>query len=338
MSDQIAAWAEDRKAYLERFAAYEAERQAWEEEKYAITCKLEERLEAELDRERRSLRKRTEEEAREKREALQKELEDCAARKASEEARLAALGFFAFGEKRAAKKVIREMELRTVVLEGELRAREISYHDRLKRDEEELEKLRGSLWTRLEQEYPIPAEPRKPDSPFWLELDTETITPVQISNLVIQQAILEFMEEDRLYSVPQLTSSCPACADLSNQRVSALVRLLHETGYVERVEDKRKAYFRRIAPVPYLPNYLRRAATPDYAPRAAHTVNSAIKQAILDFMVPGKLYTTTDIIRDCPVCADLTNQRVAALLRQLRDEGRVERFETNRKAYFQYKI
>ena len=32
-------------------------------------------------------------------------------------------------------------------------------------------------------------------------------------------------------------------ADLSNQRVSALVRQLKEEGFVERTEEKRKAYF-----------------------------------------------------------------------------------------------
>jgi DNA-binding transcriptional regulator GbsR (MarR family) len=39
----------------------------------------------------------------------------------------------------------------------------------------------------------------------------------------------------------------PACAELSNQRVSALVRQLVADGSVERTEEKRKAYFHKVA-------------------------------------------------------------------------------------------
>ena len=46
------------------------------------------------------------------------------------------------------------------------------------------------------------------------------------------------------------------------------------------------------------------------------------------------MYTITDIIKSVPECADLTNQRVSALVRQLKDEGKVVRTEDKRKAYF----
>jgi DNA-binding transcriptional regulator GbsR (MarR family) len=51
-------------------------------------------------------------------------------------------------------------------------------------------------------------------------------------------------------------------------------------------------------------------------------------------MESGKLYTITDLIKSIPDCADLTNQRVSAIVRQLKDEGSVERVEEKRKAYF----
>ena len=72
----------------------------------------------------------------------------------------------------------------------------------------------------------------------------------------------------------------------------------------------------------------------DKKPTAQQTANDAIKVAILDNMVEGKMYTITDIIKSVPECADLTNQRVSALIRQLKDEGVVVRTEDNRKAYF----
>ena len=68
-------------------------------------------------------------------------------------------------------------------------------------------------------------------------------TAQQPANAGIQTAILENMEVNRLYSITEIIKSVPECADLTNQRVSALVRQLVDAGKVIRTEDKRKAYF-----------------------------------------------------------------------------------------------
>ena len=52
-------------------------------------------------------------------------------------------------------------------------------------------------------------------------------------------------------------------------------------------------------------------------PTVVQVANEGIKQAIVNGMEPDKLYTITDIIKSVPECADLTNQRVSALVRQL---------------------
>lgn len=72
----------------------------------------------------------------------------------------------------------------------------------------------------------------------------------------------------------------------------------------------------------------------DKKPTAQQTANDGIKGAILEGMAEGKLYTITDLIKEIPDCADLTNQRVSALVRQLMANGSVERVEEKRKAYF----
>ena len=72
----------------------------------------------------------------------------------------------------------------------------------------------------------------------------------------------------------------------------------------------------------------------DKKPTAQQTANDGIKVAILENMVEGVKYTITDIIKLVPECAELTNQRVSALVRQLKDEGKVVRVEDKRKAYF----
>ena len=69
-------------------------------------------------------------------------------------------------------------------------------------------------------------------------------------------------------------------------------------------------------------------------PTAVQVANEGIKSAILEGMEPNRLYTITELIKEIPECADMTNQRVSALVRQLKDDGKVERVEEKRKAYF----
>lgn len=69
-------------------------------------------------------------------------------------------------------------------------------------------------------------------------------------------------------------------------------------------------------------------------PTATQTENVGLKVAILEGMESGKAYTIGDLMKEIPELADLTNQRVSALVRQLKDEGLVTREEVKRKAYF----
>ena len=71
-------------------------------------------------------------------------------------------------------------------------------------------------------------------------------TAQQTANKAICEAIVEGMEPNRLYTITELIKEIPECADLTNQRVSALVRGMIDT-HIERVEKKRKAYFRLLA-------------------------------------------------------------------------------------------
>ena len=73
----------------------------------------------------------------------------------------------------------------------------------------------------------------------------------------------------------------------------------------------------------------------DKKPTAQQVVNAGIATAIIEGMEPNRLYTVTEVIKSIPECADLTNQRVSALLRQLVEAGKVKRTEDKRKAYFQ---
>ena len=68
-------------------------------------------------------------------------------------------------------------------------------------------------------------------------------TAAQVANEGIKSAILEGMEANRLYTITEIQKSVPACTELSNQKVSALVRQLKDDGLIVKTEDKRKSYF-----------------------------------------------------------------------------------------------
>lgn len=75
---------------------------------------------------------------------------------------------------------------------------------------------------------------------------TGKMTAVQVANEGIKAEILECManEPNRLFTISEMQKVFPCCAEMSNQRVSALVRQLVADGKVERLEEKRKAVFR----------------------------------------------------------------------------------------------
>jgi hypothetical protein len=69
------------------------------------------------------------------------------------------------------------------------------------------------------------------------------LTKVQEANKEIQEAILGTMEEGKSYTITKLIKTIPECAELTNQKVSALVRSLVASGEMVRTEEKGKAYF-----------------------------------------------------------------------------------------------
>ena len=69
-------------------------------------------------------------------------------------------------------------------------------------------------------------------------------TEKQTANEEIKSAILSYLANGNAYTVSALMKSVPECTELSNQRVSALVRQLVDDGKVVREEVKRVAYFK----------------------------------------------------------------------------------------------
>ena len=71
-------------------------------------------------------------------------------------------------------------------------------------------------------------------------------TAQQKANASLCDVIVSNMEVGKHYTVTDLQKTIPECAELTNQRISALLRGMFGSR-IERVEEKRKAYFRKIA-------------------------------------------------------------------------------------------
>lgn len=79
---------------------------------------------------------------------------------------------------------------------------------------------------------------------------------------------------------------------------------------------------------------LNRKNSTEKKPTATQVANDGIKTAIVSGMEPNRMYTVTEIIKEVDGCAELSNQKVSALLRGLIDEGKIVKTIDKRKSYF----
>ena len=93
-------------------------------------------------------------------------------------------------------------------------------------------------------------------------------------------------------------------------------------------------YAEVIAFIDHEVDLLNRKNSGEKKPTAQQVANDAVKTAIAEGMTPNRLYTVTEIQKEIDACAEMSNQRVSALLRQMRDDKIIVRTEDKRKAYF----
>ena len=70
------------------------------------------------------------------------------------------------------------------------------------------------------------------------------LTPKQKENLVLVEKILDNMEVDTIYSISDMQRKIEVCKELTNQKISSLIRQAMADGTIERVEVKGKAFFK----------------------------------------------------------------------------------------------
>ena len=70
------------------------------------------------------------------------------------------------------------------------------------------------------------------------------LTPKQKENLALVSTIVDNMEVDTIYSISDMQRKIEVCKELTNQKISSLIRQAMSDGTIERVEVKGKAFFK----------------------------------------------------------------------------------------------
>lgn len=78
----------------------------------------------------------------------------------------------------------------------------------------------------------------------------------------------------------------------------------------------------------------KKSASKSNGQTATQKANAELKNKILAEMEDGKQYTVTAMLKELDCVAELTNQKVSALMKQLVEDGLVEKTEDKRKSFF----
>lgn len=71
-------------------------------------------------------------------------------------------------------------------------------------------------------------------------------TATQKANAELKDKILAEMEYGKSYTISDMLKTFECCADLSNQKVSAVCNQMVKDNLMIKVEDKRKSYFSKV--------------------------------------------------------------------------------------------
>ena len=72
-------------------------------------------------------------------------------------------------------------------------------------------------------------------------------TATQKANEGLKVEILEQMETGKAYTVTDMIKELACCSELSTSKVSSIVnKMVREDGTVEKIEEKRRSYFRKL--------------------------------------------------------------------------------------------
>jgi hypothetical protein len=227
---------EAKERFERESSEYDEKYRAWKKEADATKKKRSEKIKSALDAAKRSRISEIEDKHAASLDTITTEKDYWAKEKSDAEAKLAKLGFFKFGEKKATARSIEKMSSRISELEVALVNENNTYALDKGSVEEWLNDQKILIESDVEEMYPIPPQPVKPTAPG-------TFGATGVGILEAQKAISLYMQPGHLYTISDIHKGVAELANMSAVRVSAIMRQMIGI-QLERIEVKRIAYFK----------------------------------------------------------------------------------------------
>lgn len=337
--------------------SYQASVKAWKLQVEELENKQQIYVEEKLQEEKSTIIAAIEKQFSEKITSLKKAIDQYSEELKTAQDTLAQLGFFHFGAKKEQKALIEKLEASISSLEDEMTSMEKERERKIQEAASEASKKTDIFRQEANSKYPLPQEPVKPQ--LMLEAEKEeterkqreeeaeqrkqkynNMTSIERQNIRYKNAIWEYLSNGKNSTLSEIMEIIPGINDLSNQRVRALLSQMDASGDLERKDINGIVHFTlnpnsKENPYAELSRF-EEAPTVSYRPgmTAAEVANEGYKRAILNALSDGKEYTIPEMMDGISELMDLSNQRVAALVRQLVESGELTREVIGRKAYF----
>ena len=214
-------------------------------------AEIEEHLEAE--------KVRIQEEIETKRVSLEGEKEALQSKLSEHERELSSLGFFKFGRKKELNNLISQEKNGMSSLQDKISGLNQEMETTLRNAERKAAEDKSARQIQIEEKYPIPESPlsvyQKKQEEIkkqkQIELDKKIVAErkekreklMASLNTKEKTMIFEYIEKHPQALISQIMESSPELKNLSNQRISALIRQMVLDGYLSREERNYKAYF-----------------------------------------------------------------------------------------------
>jgi len=235
---------------------------------------------------------------------------------------LAGLGFFKFKEKKQLKNDLLNLESQKAILSDNHKSEKSSLNTQLSKISELSKGNKAQIQKKVEKKLPFP---KLPDLPKELFVYNEAGEDIGAGGLVYHSFALdirEFLLNKGWSTIPEIKKGCPILEDMTEKRIAIVMDILvfiNEVGAVDKGSQKS-----------YGINYNRwdaqqRREIPKYKEEY---------KDILELMKSiGRPITISDVCDNIPQYKD-KHQYASACLRRLMGVSLVERFESERKAYF----
>ena len=235
---------EREEKYKEDLTKYEKEYGLWKEKADEIENVRKKELNNALDSAKTTRKSEIEYKYKNAVDSSKKEILICEKKREQEEEKLKSLGFFKLSEKKSTRAFISELTEKINSETKKIETAKETYVEENKNFDSWCEAEKKKLKEKIDNKYPLPPQPRKP-----FALPNGGNARTEADNLVansIKEAIVAGMIPGNLYSVTDLMMEIPELDDLPTQRVAAYLRQLMSEGYIERIENARKSYFRLL--------------------------------------------------------------------------------------------